>query len=85
MPDAQGTTKEVQSHNRKVRYQARKEVEDRLTEHKYGGDRLAARRFMVGKDVHKTDGGRLVLTQHADHGKKHGRGNRGKPRAYRRN
>jgi len=83
MPDAQGTSKESQSHNRKVRYQARKEVEDRLTK-KYDGDRLRARRFMVGKDVHKTDGGRLVLTQHAEHGKKHGRGNKGKARAYRR-
>lgn len=86
MPDAQGTSREVQSHNRKVRYQARREVEDRLTA-KYGDTpaaRLRARKFMEGKHVHKTDSGRLVLTSPADHGGKHGRGNRGKPRAYRR-
>jgi len=83
MPDAKGTSREVQSHNRKVRYQARKEVEDRLTD-KYDGDRLRARRFMVGKHVHKTDSGRLVLTSPEAHGEKHGRGNRGKARAYRR-
>jgi len=86
MPDAKGTPREVQSHNRKVRYQARKEVEDRLTA-KYGGGKAArerARQFMEGKHVHKTDSGMLILTSPSEHGKKHGRGNRGKPRAYRR-
>ena len=86
MPDAQDTSLEVQSHNRKVRYQARRQVEDRLTA-KYGGSgaaRLRARKFMEGKHVHKTESGQLVLTSPADHGKRHGRGNRGKPKAYRR-
>jgi hypothetical protein len=86
MPDAMGTSREVQSHNRKIRYRARREVEDRLTA-KYGGGptaRLRARKFMEGKHVHKTESGRLVLTSPAEHGGKHGRGNRGKPRAYRR-
>jgi hypothetical protein len=78
-------TKAAHARNRKVRYQARKQVEDRIT-NKLGGTpsaREKAKVQMKGKDVHKTPGGQLRLIDHAAHGEKHGRGHRGKPRAYR--
>jgi len=73
-------TKKAHARNRNVRRQARKKVENRLTA-KYGS-RAKAKEVMKGKDVHKTNRG-LELIGHSDHGKKHGRGNRGKPRVYR--
>ena len=73
-------TKKAHTRNRKVRRQARKKVEDRLTK-KYGS-RARAKAVMKGKDVHKTNRG-LELIGHKEHAKKHGRGNRGKPRVYR--
>ena len=71
--------------NRRIQYQARKKVEDKLTK-KYGGTKSArqrARKFMKGKHVHHTKRG-LELIDPKTHGKKHGRGHKGKPRLYRR-
>ena len=78
-------TKAAHARNRKVRYQARKQVEDRITKQKGGTPtaRKAAKAEMKGKDVHKTPGGQLRLIDHAEHGKKHGAGHRGRPGAYR--
>ena len=73
-------TKKAHARNRNVRRNARKQVEDRLTT-KYGS-RAKAKEFMKGKDVHKTGRG-LELVPHKEHGAKHGRGNKGRPRAYR--
>lgn len=66
-------TKKAQSRNRKVRYKARQKVEDRLAK-QHG--RARAKQMMKGKDVHKTGRG-LELIDHAKHGTKHGRGNKG--------
>jgi hypothetical protein len=74
-------TKAAHARNRKVRSDARQKVEDRLTEKT--GSRAKAKAQMKGKDVHKTPGGQLRLIDHAEHGKKHGRGHRGRPGAYR--
>ena len=74
-------TKKAHARNRKVRSDARQKVEDRLT--KQTGSRAQAKAQMKGKDVHKTTGGQLRLVDHAEHGKKHGRGHKGRPRAYR--
>ena len=73
-------SKKAHARNRKVRRQARKKVEDRLTK-KYSS-RARAKSVMKGKDVHKTKRG-LVLIDHKEHAKKHGRGRRGKPKVYR--
>ena len=78
-------SKKTRTRNRRVRSQARKKVEDRITK-KYGGTPCARRRakqFMKGKDVHKTKRG-LELIGKSDHGRKHGRGNKGLARVYRR-
>ena len=75
----------VKSRNRRVRAQARKKVENKLTG-KYGGTpsaRKRAKSFMKGKDVHKTKRG-LELLLKSDHGKRHGRGHKGIVRVYRR-
>ena len=77
-------TKKAHNRNRNVRRQARKQVEDKLTK-KYGDTpsaRVKAKEFMKNRDVHKTNRG-LELIDHKEHGKKHGRGHRGKPRVYR--
>ena len=73
-------TKKAHARNRNVRRQARKKVENRLTA-KYGS-RAKAKEVMKNRDVHKTNRG-LELIDHKEHGKKHGRGHRGKPRVYR--
>jgi hypothetical protein len=78
-------TKAAHARNRKVRSDARQKVEDRITAKKGGTPtaRKQAKAEMKGKDVHKTDGGQLRLIDHAEHGKKHGRGHRGRAGAYR--
>ncbi|KKN34721.1 hypothetical protein LCGC14_0791030 [marine sediment metagenome] len=77
-------TKSAHARNRRVRAQARRVMENKLTK-QYGNTPAARRRaqaFMRGKDVHKTKTG-TRLVAHAAHGKKHGRGHRGKPGVYR--
>jgi len=77
--------KKTAARNRRIQYQARKKVEDRLTK-QYGGTKSArqrARAFMKGKHVHHSGRG-LELVDSRKHGKKHGRGHKGKPRLYRR-
>ena len=83
MPDAKGVSKKSQTHNHLVRAKSRKKMEDKLTS-KFNGDRDKAKKEMAGKHVHKTDGGYLKLLSPSEHGKKHGRGNKGRPRAYKR-
>lgn len=75
----------VKSYNRKICYRARKQVEDRLTK-QYGGTPYArerAKSFMKGKHVHKTGRG-LELIDPKIHGSRHGRGNKGVYRGYKR-
>lgn len=77
-------TKAAHARNRRHRLRARKAMEDKLTK-RYGGTpsaRKRAKAHMVGKDVHKTKSG-TRLVSHAKHGTMHGRGNRGRPGAYR--
>lgn len=78
-------SRKTKNRNRKVRYEARKSVEDKLTK-QYGNtpsSRKRAKAFMKGKDVHKTRRG-LSLLKASEHRSKHGRGHKGRPRAYRR-
>ena len=79
MPDKKGTSLKARNKNRQTRYKSRKKVKKRLI--KKLGSKAKAEAVMKGKDVHKT-GGRLVLVSKKDHGKKHGRGNKGPPRVY---
>lgn len=75
----------TKTRNRRVRAQARKKVENKLTK-KYGGTpsaRKRAKSFMEGKDVHKTKRG-LELVKSSLHRSKHGRGYKGPARVYRR-
>lgn len=72
-------TKAAQTRNRRVRDQARQTVYKRLAV-AHGPAR--AKQMMAGKDVHKTGRG-LELVDHAAHGKKHGRGNKGPRGKYR--
>lgn len=81
MPDRKGVSKAVRSKNRRVREESRRKVEGRLAK-KHG--RSQARAMMRGKDVHKTKGGYLKLVSKSKHGGMHGRGNKGRARAYRR-
>lgn len=73
-------TKKAQTRNRYVRERARQKVEDKLTVQM--GSRAKAKTHMKGKDVHKTGRG-LELIGHKEHGKKHGRGNKGPRGKYR--
>jgi hypothetical protein len=66
-------TKKAQSRNRRTRDRARQSMKQKLTA-KHGAAR--ADTMMKGKDVHKTKGG-TTLVGHAEHGKRHGRGNKG--------
>jgi len=80
-----GASNKTIARNRRIQYQARKKVEDRLTK-KYGGTKSArqrARKFMQGKHVHHTKRG-LELIDPVKHGKQHGRGYKGLSRLYRR-
>jgi len=73
----------TKTRNRKVRAQARKKVENKLTK-KYGDTpsaRERAKTFMKNKDVHKTKRG-LELVKSGLHRSKHGRGHRGPARTY---
>ena len=73
----------VANRERRIQYNARKAVEDRLTK-QYGGTETARKRaqsVMKGKHVHKTGRG-LELLSEKEHGKKHGRGNKGPKYAY---
>ena len=73
----------VMNRVRRIQYNARKAVEDRLTK-QYGGTETARKRaqsVMKGKHVHKTGRG-LELVPEKKHGEKHGRGNKGPKYAY---
>ena len=73
----------VENRERRIQYNARKAVEERLTR-QYGGTEAARKRalsFMKGKHVHKTGRG-LELLSEKEHGKRHGRGNKGPRGAY---
>ena len=73
----------VMNRVRRIQYNARKTVEERLTK-QYGGTEGARKRalsVMKGKHVHKTGRG-LELVPEKEHGEKHGRGNKGPRYAY---